>query len=61
MTRMIGKMSDWMLGRVVPTANAQAGDVGVQVYWAGCCDFQICYFCSSVRCWCAQCGDLRCR
>lgn len=60
MTRIIGKMSDWMLGRVVPEASARAADVGTQA-WAGCCDWQICRFCSEVRCWCAQCLDLRCR
>ncbi|MEV0646228.1 hypothetical protein AB0I28_13285 [Phytomonospora sp. NPDC050363] len=58
MDRIIGKVGDWMLRRVVPKTAARACAVEL----AGCCDFKICRFCCSGTgdCWCAGCTGPRC-
>ncbi|MBB5785354.1 hypothetical protein ACIHFD_46025 [Nonomuraea sp. NPDC051941] len=60
MNRLFGKVSDFMLGLVVPRAEAAA--YAPPPEWIGCCDFQICKFRSgSGVIACAQCLDPRCR
>lgn len=61
MNRIIGKMSDWMLGRMVPATDAKAEITTLE--WAGCCgDIKTCRFCTAgtSHCRCAVCSDPRC-
>ena len=58
MTRWINKVSDRMLGFVVPKADASAAQIRI-----GCCDFCVCRYkntltgvISCLRCSCTICG-----